>query len=42
MERLDFIEMRMKAASMAKEYGPEEEELRKRIAEARMEYQKLK
>ena len=38
---IDFIETRMKAAPMAKEYGAEEEELRKRIAEARMEYQKL-
>jgi hypothetical protein len=41
MERLDFIEARMKTPGMAKEYGPEEEALRIRIAEARTEYEKL-
>lgn len=41
LERLDFIEARMKSPGLAKEYGAEEDALRKRIAEARLEYQKL-
>jgi hypothetical protein len=41
LERLDFIETRMKTPGLAKEYSAEEEALRKRIAEARVEYQKL-
>ena len=41
LERLDFIETRMKTPGLAKEYSAEVEALRKRIAEARVEYQKL-
>jgi hypothetical protein len=41
MERLDFIEARMKAPDLAHEYGAEEQALQKRIAEAREEYKKL-
>jgi hypothetical protein len=41
LERLEFIESRMKAPGMAKEYGAEEEALLKRIGEARTAYQKL-
>ena len=40
-KRLDFIETRMKTPGLAKEYSAEEEALRERIAEARVEYQKL-
>ena len=41
MERLDFIEARLKSPGLAKEYGAEEAALRQRIAAARAEYQKL-
>ena len=41
MERLDFIETRLKAPVIAREYGPEEAALKERIAQARTEYQKL-
>jgi hypothetical protein len=41
LERLDFIESRMKVPGMVKEYSAEEEALLKRIGEARTEYQKL-
>jgi hypothetical protein len=41
LERLDFIEGRMKAPGLTKEYSAEEDALRKRIGEARAEYQRL-
>ena len=41
MERLKFVEERLKAPGVAKEYAPEEEPLRKEIAEARAIYAKL-
>jgi hypothetical protein len=41
LARLDFIETRLKSPGLIKEYGPEEDALRKRIAEARAEYEKL-
>jgi len=41
IERLDFIESRIQTRGLAKEYGPEEQALRSRIAEARAIYQKL-
>jgi hypothetical protein len=41
LERLAFIETRMRTPGMAGEYGAEEDALKKRIAEARAEYEKL-
>jgi hypothetical protein len=42
LERLDFIESRMQAPTLAKEYSAEEAALHQRIAAARAEYRKLK
>jgi hypothetical protein len=41
LERLAFIEKRLESAALAKEYGPEEEALRRNIAEARLVYDGL-
>jgi hypothetical protein len=41
LQRLDFIESRIKAPGLAKEYQKEDEALRVRIGEARAQYQKL-
>ncbi|HEY3838414.1 MAG TPA: CehA/McbA family metallohydrolase [Bryobacteraceae bacterium] len=41
LDRLDYIESRLTSDSLRAEYAPEQDALRKRIAEARAEYQKL-
>jgi hypothetical protein len=41
LDRLDFIEKRLKSQALAREYAPEEDALRKEIAEARAVYVNL-